>query len=297
MQIETWERFEKLLFDLSKKPGKKPARGEFCKDASPLISPTTYKKGVTRANVNVISWGRWAALDIDDYPNTMDDAIKCFEDYKYVCYSSASSTKEKPKFRIVLPLTEEVPQEKIRHFWFALNTEFNSLIDKQCKDLSRMYYVPAKYPNAYNFIFTNDGAVISPNELMSKHPFAASFKSSFNANFKAKIQEELLSYKKGKLDNTDISWTGIDDCPFFNKRWIAEYRAITESGWYAYCYKIMTMIAAKAIDKRYPIQPIEIASLIRELDMITGGLQKKRYGNRPFELEAARAIEWALKNV
>lgn len=291
MSFDSLEKFEKILYDLSKQEGYKPKRGEF-KKGSPLISPATYVKDTTRKNDNVVNWGRWAALDIDDYESSFEDAIKIFKDYYYICYSSASSTKEHPKFRIVLPLTEEVKADKIRHFWYALNTEFESLGDKQTKDLSRMYYVPAQYPNAYNFIFTNKGPLLDPNTLMDKHEYVSSFKSGFSSTLPLHVQKQMEEYKKSRLTNTNIHWSSYHDCPFVNKQMVAEYKTITGSGWYTKMYGIMVSIAGNAIKKGYPITPQEITTMCTQIDNETGGW----YKSRPMMLEASRAIDFALKN-
>ena len=293
MSFSSWEKFEELLYMLSKQPGYKPKKGER-KNGSPLITPATYEKGTTRANRNVLAWGGWVALDIDDYEGTFEDAIKTFERNRFVCYSSASSTKEKPKFRIVFPLTKEVEADKIKHLWFALNQEFNSLGDPQTKDLSRMYYVPAQYPNAYNFIFTHDAPVLDPDELMSKHNFVNdNIHNSFGSQFSEAIQKQLDEYRKTQLTNTNYSWSSYRDCPFVNKTLVNEYMTIGESGWYSKMYQIMMSISANAIRRGYPITPEEVERLVRELDMETGGW----YKSRPVRLEASRAIDFALRSV
>ena len=156
MDFAEWTDLEKVLYRLSKMPGYKAKRGEMKKSSS-LISPAIYQPNSTRANANVIAWAGWAALDVDSYEGDMQTGLAQYQDYHFVCYSTASSTIEKPKFRLVFPLVRHVPAESIRHFWFALNKQFNSIGDEQAKDLSRMYYVPAQYPGANNFIFTNSG--------------------------------------------------------------------------------------------------------------------------------------------
>lgn len=290
MSFSSLEKFEKLLYDLSKQPGYKPKKGEF-KAGSPLISPAVYTQGETRKNVNVTKWAKWAALDVDEYDTSFEEAIKVFKPYYFICYSSASSTKEKPKFRVVFPLSNDVPADKIRHFWYALNTEFNSLGDKQTKDLSRMYYVPAKYPNAYNFIFTNKGDLIDPATLMRKHDYVEGFKQSFTSTLPDHIREEIQKYRSNRLTNTNIAWSSYADCPFVNKQLVMEYRTISESGWYSKMYSIMVSIAGNAIKRGYPITPDEVSRLCLDIDRDTGGW----YKNRPIILEASRAIDYALK--
>lgn len=293
MSFSSWEKFEELLYMLSEQPGYKPKKGER-KNGSALITPAVYEKGTTRANRNVLSWGGWVALDIDEYEGTFEEAIKTFERNRFVCYSSASSTKEKPKFRIVFPLTKHVEANKIKHLWFAVNQEFNSLGDPQTKDLSRMYYVPAQYPDSYQFIFTHNAPILDPDELMDKHHFVnENVNNSFGSQFPEAIQKQIDEYRKTQLTNTSYSWNSYRDCPFVNKTLVNEYMTIGESGWYHKMYQIMMSIAANSIKRGYPITSKEVEGLVREIDMETGGW----YKNRPVRLEAQRAIDFALRSV
>jgi hypothetical protein len=298
MTFDSWERFEDLLYSLSTKPGYKPKKDErFHPDASPLISPAIFKSGERRKNVNVEYWGGWAALDVDDYDSTFDEVLDAtFNPYRYVCYSSASSTVEKPKFRIVFSLSRNVQANEIRHFWFALNKEFNSIGDPQTKDLSRMYYVPAQYPGAHNFIFSNyeNKDPLNVDELLSKYEYARERSpTTFASRLPEHIQREIEEYRRSKLTSRDVKWTGLHDCPFVNQRLIAEYRLITETGWYRKMFQIMVSIASKAMKRGYPISSAEIAALCKELDMMTGSW----YKDRNMENEAERAIAFACQNL
>lgn len=292
MKFDTLESFEKLLYELSSQPGYKPKKGER-KPGSALITPSSFHKDTTRSNANVIQWNGWAALDVDDYEGTFEETIEKFKKNYFICYSSASSTKEKPKFRMVLPLTEAVPADKLRHFWYALNHEFGSVGDAQTKDVSRMYYVPAQYPNAHNFIFTNKADRINPNELMDRHEFVGGFRNSFEDKMPDAIREKIAEYKKTKLTNSNYTWASYRDCPFVNKQLVLEYRNISDSGWYHKMFQIMVSISSKAMRAQYPITPEEVSKLCKEIDNDTGGW----YKNRPLNLEASRAIDFSLKSI
>ena len=289
--LANFDAFERVLYELSEVKRKDK------KDAS-LMSPATYLPDTTRKNDNVVEWGRWCCVDIDDYTpegKLEDDLLKRFGTYRFVCYSTASSTIDQPKFRLVFPLTTTVDRDKIKHFWFALNTELGDLADKQTKDLSRMYYIPATYAGAHNFIFSNkDGDNIDPAELMFKHEYHQ--KSNLNNFFDRlpeAIQEQIIEHRKSKLDNTNINWTSYRDCPFFPKKLEAEYRLINNTGWYHKMYQIMVAIAGNAIKRDYPITAAEISKMCRELDMETGNW----YENRPMDVEADRALEYVYKNI
>ena len=301
MSVDSLSKFESLLYGMSMMEGKKGGT-----NSSPLISPSSYIKDATRSNKSVVSWGGWAALDVDSFRldkssrDSSRDVVELLKDtleekfgeYYYICYSTASSTEEQPKFRLVFPLTRVVEAKVLPHFWFALNQEFDELGDKQTKDLSRMYYVPAQYPNALNFIFTNRGVTIDPEMLMEKHSYIEPKGNSFLDRLPPEMQKAVIEHRKTQLNNTNISWTNYKDCPFFPKHLGMEYQQITGTGWYHKMYQIMVAIAGNATKQSYPITAFQIAELCKQFDMDNGNW----YENRPLDKEADRALEYIYRN-
>lgn len=285
MDYTSFDEFEAILYKLSEST-KYPTKQD-----APLLSPAIYQPDTTRANDNVVGWGGFGILDIDDYEGDLKDIESKYDKYRYVCYSTASSTVESPKFRLVFPLTCNVDKDDIKHFWFALNKEIGDIADAQTKDLSRMYYVPAKYKDSFNFIFSHNGEVMNPNDLMEKYPYVKPNQTMFD-RFPEAIQKALLERKRNELKNTNYTWTSYQDCPFVNKKQIDEYKGITGTGWYSKMYQIMLTTAGNAMSKGYPITPKEIEYICRDLDTDTGGW----YLKRDLEKEAARAIEFVFKN-
>ena len=263
-----------------------------------LMSPAIYEKNTTRKNDNVIEWAGWCCVDVDDYElpyrEINDDLVKRFSAYRFVCYSTASSTSDRPKFRLVFPLTRAVKREDIRRFWFALQTELGDLGDKQTKDLSRMYYIPGRYANAFNFIFSHYvGDYIDPAKLIAKHPMPEKTNlNNFFDRLPEAMQEQIVQYRKDKLD-ANYEWSSYHDCPFWPKRIAAEYTTISNTGWYAKMYAIMVACAGNAVRKKYPITAGEISQLCRQFDEDTGNW----YKNRPLDKEADRALEYVYKNI
>ena len=288
MDFSSYAQFEQLLFELSRQKRKD-------KKSAPLITPAIYHEDTTRANDNVICWAGWAAVDIDDWKGSEDLEKKLIELYgkwNHICYSTASSTREHPKFRLIFPLSKQVPKDSIKHFWYALNKELGDVGDPQTKDLSRMYYVPGKYEGAYNFIYNCfHGVDMIPMDIISRHDYVERSGGLLD-NLPPKIRAQLLAHRKNEMTNTDIHWTGYKDCPFINKKLIKEYSQITDTGWYAKMYAIMTSIAGIAIRKKYPITPAQVAELCRQIDNDNGNW----YDNRPLEKEAGRAIEYIYSN-
>jgi hypothetical protein len=298
MALSNFLEFESLLYKLSEIPRQS-------KRDSHLISPACYKEGTNRrCNDNVSHWSAWAAMDVDDHDfsseNLENELASRFGHYNYVCYSTASSRSDHPKFRLVFPLSSTVESHSIRHFWYALNRELGHLGDPQTKDLSRMYYIPATYAGAYNFIFSHkSGSDIDPSDLMRKHEYVEtrSTAKSFLDRLPEAMQKEILQYRKDSMErSTNVRWSGYRDCPFVNKNLIQDYKAIAyidNSGRYAMIYKIMVSIATNAVRDGYAITTKEIVDLIRELDMETS----QRYAHRRLDIEADRALEFAYRNL
>jgi len=290
MDFTSYAQFEQLLFELSRSKRKD-------KKSAPLISPATYKPDTTRANDNVKGWAGWCAVDVDEHIFEGDLEKELQNKYglfNYIVYSTASSTKEHPKFRIVFPLSNDVPKDKIKHFWFALNKELGDIGDPQTKDLSRMYYVPGQYEGANNFIFNCfTGTDMNPYDIMAKHNYVEKYTNTLLDNLPPSIQKAMLAHRKNEMTNTTITWNNYKDCPFVNKKMVKEYNLITDTGWYTKMYGIMVSIAGNAIRKKYPITAAEITILCKEIDFENGNW----YKSRPFDKEADRAIEFVYGNV
>ena len=288
MNFESWDEFVSLLYKLSEKSETKAT--------APLISPAIYEDGTTRSNKNVKMWGKWAAVDVDDIDIPADKLVEIlterFGHWDFVCYSTASSTMDRPKFRLVFNLMETVHKDQISKFWYALNTELDSIGDKQTKDLSRMYYVPANYDGAHNFIFHNAGDPVDIDYLVVKHPYKEREGKSFLERLPEEMQRAVIEHRKQSLNNTNITWTGYTDCPFFPKKLAMEYQTITSTGWYHKMFQIMVAIAGNAVKREYPITAKEIAKLCSEFDKDNGNW----YDSRPLELEADSALEYIYRN-
>jgi len=226
IDLANFNAFERVLYELSE-------REIVSKKKADLISPAIYNGG-TRANANVVEWGGWCAVDVDDYEfeGKLEDAIidKC-RNWRFVCYSTASSTTTVPKFRLIFPLKSRISNDKISAFNYALQHALGGLADEQTKDLARMYYIPAQYVNAHNFIFSRDGDFIDPEALMKEFPYAQkSNSSSFFDRLPEAMQRQIIEHRKNAMDNTDVVWSSYRDCPFFPRKLEAEYRAISNTG-------------------------------------------------------------------
>lgn len=286
MDFPDWESFVLLLKQMSSAPlaGKSDAQ---------LISPAVYEMGTTRANKNVTEWGHWACVDIDEGIESVDEILTRFADTRCVVYSTASCTSEKIKLRVVFDLSRRVQADEIRKFWYALNKWCGDLGDAQTKDSSRMYYIPASYAGAYNFIHDLAGnGPLDVDQLIRDYPYQERTGNSFLDSLPEGVRESVIEHRKNSLTNTSVRWAGYLDCPFLPNKMIDTYKGISETGWYSYMYRIMVAIACNAIRDGYPITANEIAQMCQQLDRDTGNW----YENRPLMKEANGALNWAYAN-
>lgn len=293
VSVPEWDQLVALLRGLSKQKGEKGGN-----NSSPLITPAIFETNSTRSNKSTVCWAGWCAVDVDDhvFPTDhvrLEEALReKFGHLDYVVYNTASSREDMPKFRIVFRLDEHVENERIKPFWYALNTELGEIGDPQTKDLARMYYVPAIYPNASSFFFTNSGESLNVSELIAKHPYVQKTGNTFLDRLPPEMQKEIIEYRKNQLNNTDINWVSYRDCPFWPRNLAVEYQSISSTGWYHKMYQIMIAIAGRAFEKGYPITANQIADMCKEFDRETGNW----YENRPLTVEADRALEYIYRN-
>jgi hypothetical protein len=159
-----------------------------------------------------------------------------------------------------------------------------------------MYYIPANYANANNFIFHSTGNPLAVDYLLEAYPYSEKqSSSSFLDRLPDAWREQIVEHRKSALDNTSYYWTSYQDCPFVSKKMINEWTSIAGvdgTGRYRMIYKIMIAIAGNAVKKGYPLTVNQLVDLIKQIDADTS----RKYQNRPLEVEANNALEYAYRN-
>lgn len=311
IEFDSFDNFDNAMKSFSELRGYKPKKGERVTKSTALISPAIYQKGTTRANANVIEFGGFAMLDVDDFRfgcgNSLEyELCSTYPDVKFICYSTSSSTFDHPKFRLVFPLNRTVEKDDLLKLIYGINQKFGDMSDPQTKDLSRMFYLPAQYPDAFSFYFSYEGKgeYLNVDNLFEEYPYTGSKTyatgNTFIERLNPALRDIVLQSRQATLESKttkakNYEWTGYNDCPFINGDLINEYKSIAftdGSGRYSMIYKIMCSIASSAVKHNYPISVYELVELIRDIDRDTSN----RYKHRKLEVEANRAIAWAYKS-
>ncbi|WP_425263720.1 hypothetical protein [Vibrio owensii] len=94
-------------------------------------------------NIEAISF---AVLDLDT-PSALAQAREVFKDFEYVVHSTHSYNKDAPyKCRIALKLEEPILVKDWNEFTFSIAKSVE--IDENCKNFSRLFYLPSIAPDA-----------------------------------------------------------------------------------------------------------------------------------------------------
>lgn len=111
---------------------------------------------VLRKDVNVRQV-YMAVLDLDHMQKTPEELLAPWKGYNYIFHTTYSHApgavdeKGAPapdnRYRLILPLAEPVSAEEFTRIWPVLFDMSGGLADKKCKNLSRLFFMPAHHPD------------------------------------------------------------------------------------------------------------------------------------------------------
>lgn len=176
LEFANWAQFsEKFSFHIKKS----------AKSDNPCWSPTIYKAGEKRGNKNVVAISM-AVLDVDSGV-PFESLIKQIDSYAYLIHTSFSHTKEMPKYRVILPLANQVEANEWNEVWLRINTWLGNINDPATKDASRIYFMPACPPDSTDhFVKIANGKLLNISDL-PELPVAVKKDLSQNNHWKAPI--------------------------------------------------------------------------------------------------------------
>ena len=263
MATTTWDDF--ILYLEHNFCIQRPACDAEKSKRTPLMSPALYNPGFKRLNANVVGWGGFVGLDIDNCL-TFDETIELGQWFNtdWVAYTTTRSTPLHHKQRLFLRVDRTIEVNEIALVWTALHHITHGVIDRQCKDFSRMYYVPADWephpenPEPYVNFNYGSGDGLTVEWLIKQVPFTA------NVNTSAPTAYTPLSSLNGTAPR--LVNGSLFTCPYV-KAWMIERYIKTPKGEHHIAlYKFMEHIAKYAAKDNYPITDVELATYAAYMD-------------------------------
>ena len=137
------------------------------REAIPLWSPGGFVNGAKDEHAQ-----EREALVLDYDGKTADEfehVRAAAAPFAHVIHTSHShGIKEGYRFRLVVPFDRPVPIESWGHVWQAAVQFFGVAADRQCKNISRWYFLPASNPNAQPcWLERGEGFALSVDHLLS----------------------------------------------------------------------------------------------------------------------------------
>jgi len=125
------------------------------------------KPGTTRANENVESHSA-VVLDIDD-GTPLQQIVDQVREYEFLAVSTHSHSQKHAKYRMIFPLSRDVPPERWPQIWQLTNQLIGGHADPATKDNARIYYFPTCPVERKNdaFFHHNPGKWLDPDELLT----------------------------------------------------------------------------------------------------------------------------------
>jgi len=262
---------------------------------TPLVSPALFRAGGKRCDANVAAWGGWLAVDIDDHLTWTDTVqIASALGGDWCAYTTTRSTPGHNKQRLFVRADRQIEADEIHQVWAGMYELFGHTIDPQCKDLSRMYYVPANWqphpenpcPHvAFDAAFTDAGVSVDKIKAEAREVIPPPTRASVSA-----------AQRSPAPCHAPVNLQTLDSLPnLWNFKYvlpcdIARYLDTPRGGHHRALWAFMVSVAERAILSGYPITPTELHATAFDLDGISP-IKTNPARWRKINDEAQRAID------
>lgn len=254
-----------------------------------------YAEGATRANDNVLGFGGWYAMDVDDGRVSVDLAIQIMEAVPsdFIICTTTKSKVGAERYRIVFPLDRIVRIDEAREFWAGVHTFFGGISDKQTKDPARIFNVPALWEGSdARFHSRTKGDVMSVDELLSHAPPpppppAPVMVSQTELN---RLTRSLDGRGKTIPDNDQVTASKV-----VSSKLVDDYLALPKGAHHGGLYTFMAKVASRALFLGYEITPEHLVFYARQIDQMSLVKTNPARWSR-ITGEAKSALAWARQN-
>ncbi|MGH1572571.1 hypothetical protein ACRAWG_20195 [Methylobacterium sp. P31] len=284
---------------------------EKTKRRTPLISPAAYELGDRRNNENVIGWGSWMGLDIDNEGllyTPFDMAVAEIEalGLNAVIYTTTKATAACHRFRVLLHLSRDLTAQEIKPYYAAVCRKFSGLApDPSCKDLSRMYTVPTIWTPSetgnvepLDLYWSRTGGVpLDIDAVLAEHPpeVSAPLPRSSLPQHAAPIPQPAAKIVRNQPTTLRPLPPGCSllASPVVTSGMIEDYINSPKGSHHTGLYRFMTRVAARAAVLEFEITVEDLVAYAREVDVISPIKTATTRWARSIYTEAARALEYA----
>lgn len=283
--LTTWPDFAR---DLAAEQSPRHADDRTKKYATPLISPAAYDLGTRRKDVNVIGWGGWMGLDIDNdgmIYTPFEMAVTEIETLgvNAMIYTTTKATAACHRFRILLHLSRDLSPEEIKSHHAAVCRMFDKFApDPSCKDISRIYTAPSTWTpsEAGNtepvnmFWSRTDGVPLDIDAVLADHPPEASaplpqsFPPSWNGAIVGPAIEKVANDRPATLRPLPLG-RSILKSPVVTANMVEEYINGPKGSHHVGLYRFMTRVAARAAVMEFEISVDDLVGFAREVDAVS----------------------------
>lgn len=181
--------------------------------------PARYKPGGKRKIADAVSH-TLVVLDLDNKANDLkkERILQALEGYIYAAHTTHSSLPDHPKWRVILPIEEELSQEQYEQVYRYFESVFGLAMDGSCFDLARIFYLPSCRELEHYDAWHAEGEVFGLGSLPSVLP-------DRDKNSRNRVQRSLPAQSgtqpvgnspvildqipAGTIDNTFVSIAGL----------------------------------------------------------------------------------------
>ncbi len=262
------------------------------KEAAPLFSPTRFNHN-KRSKANATTSGL-IVLDVD-HGQSMHNTWDIVEELEIAAllYSTASHRRDHHKFRLCIPLLENVDYDMYRQVWHSINhvfTDGQSDISKVgCESL---FYVPGQYPNAPTEFAGQFAHILSAEKWLEigdvpdqVEPQTANRKDKPNIS-KNTPNENVL--RTASPDDLDIYETKL-----ITEAALDKYRS-SYGDWHHARFGLMMSMVGRAKRLGIAITEYDIIHMFNQVDRIDGGHYQTSKYQKEIANDAANALAQAV---
>lgn len=272
--------YEEFLTELSEAAADTYAE----KSDAPLFASCEFKDG-RRNKANVLRSGL-VMLDIDEGMQ-MNEAAGVFSDVGLAgfAYTTASHTMDHHKFRIGIPLSENVDATTYTRAWCALNRLFHEVADRSKRGAESLFYVPGIVAGKEPIFLTFDGDIFFAKTWIEAVGRPEDEELISGSAPKAKAGSACRTKPAASVASAGRS-ASIYDSKLVSPKAMDAY--LDAAGdWHHARYAFMCSVAARASRRGIILTPVELREIFNQIDLIDGGHYQSGQYQRALQLSGS----------